>query len=188
MGPDDQLAALFEDLEQQAAGLQLTDRDVEVAERTRAEYAEVTLVSRVRGSVGARVGLEVAGAGSLSGQVMRVGPDWVLLGLPEGGPQWVVRLAAVVSATGLAATSVSERVAGVTARLGLRSVLRGLAESRTELVVHHQDGTRHRGVVARVGADFAELATLDDTSGWMGAPGPVRVLPYAQLSALCLLP
>lgn len=187
MGPDDQLTGLFEDLEQQAAGLELTDRDAEVADRTRAEYAEVTLMSRVRGSVGARVGLQLVGAGALTGRVARAGRDWLLLTSPEGGHEWVVCVDAVVAATGLATASVAERVAAVTARLGLRSVLRGLAESRVELVAHHRDGTRHRGTVVRVGADFTELVVDGGGPGWTGASGAVRVLPYAQLSALRLL-
>ena len=47
-----ELLDLFEDLEHQAEGLALTDRDAEVAELARSEYAEIDLAARVHASVG----------------------------------------------------------------------------------------------------------------------------------------
>ena len=52
---------LFDDLEQQAEGLALAERDARVAERCRAEYAEVDLVARLHASVGTPVQVEVRG-------------------------------------------------------------------------------------------------------------------------------
>jgi hypothetical protein len=45
------------------------------------------------------------------------------------------------------------------ARLGLGSVLRRLADDGTPCVVVTRSGTRHDGVLVRVGADFVEART-----------------------------
>ena len=44
--------ALFDDLEQQAESLYAEERDLELADRTRAEYSAVTLASRLMASLG----------------------------------------------------------------------------------------------------------------------------------------
>jgi hypothetical protein len=49
-----------------------------------------------------------------------------------------------------------------TARLGLGSALRGVAEERDPVLVHLLDGGTVRGTPRRVGADFVELADPDD--------------------------
>ncbi len=46
------MVALFEDLEQQAAGLRLAERDAEVAELTLAEYSRISLGARLHASLG----------------------------------------------------------------------------------------------------------------------------------------
>ena len=47
MGWEDELFALFDDLEEQASALYAAERDVEVADRSRAEYQQVTLAGRL---------------------------------------------------------------------------------------------------------------------------------------------
>ena len=60
-----QLGDLFDDLEQQAEGLALTERDALVAEQSRAEYAQVDLTARLHASRGTRLVLQVSGVGRL---------------------------------------------------------------------------------------------------------------------------
>lgn len=159
---EEKLLDLFEDLEQQAAGLHLAERDAEIADRSRSEYAGVTLVSRLHGSVDEVVTLDVIGVGVLEGTLLRVGADWCLVRSSPSGHEWIVALAAVKRAGGLTDRAVNERARSVVARLGLGSALRGVADTHAVIVVHHVDGTQGRGRLARVGADFVELASADN--------------------------
>ena len=177
---EERLLGFFEDLEQQAEGLALAERDAEVAERGRAEYARVALTSRLHASLGRRVTLGVPGCGPLTGTLSRVGRDWCLL--DGGGREWVVRLTAVAHLRGLTDRAVPESAQPLAARLGTGSAFRGLAESRTTVVVHALDGTTYRGLFRRVGADFVELLPGADEA----APSPdgVIVLPFTAIGAV----
>lgn len=177
---DRSLLDLFEDLEQQAQGLHLLERDAEVADRSRAEYAQVELVSRLHASVGGRVVLGLAGVGIVDGLLARVGADWCLVQTGKER-EWVVRVAAVRRARGLSPRAVSEVARPAVARLGFGSVLRGIAEARASSVLHHLDGSQTQGRLGRVGADFAELFPVDQEQPW---PGDADVLPFAQVAAV----
>ena len=58
---DEHLDGLLDDLEQQAEGLALAERDALVAEQRRAEYAAVDLSGRLHASVGDALRLDVRG-------------------------------------------------------------------------------------------------------------------------------
>ena len=182
MSGEHDLSGLFEDLEQQAQGLRLADRDAEVADRARAEYAAgVDLAARMHASFGRPVALAVRGVGSLEGTVTSAGPDWCLLAAAGGG-EWLVRLAAITLGRGLSERAVVERARPVSGRLGFGSALRRLAEAHTPAAVHGIDGARVRGRVARVGFDFFELRVDDDGSALPG--GEVAVVPMAHVAAV----
>lgn len=169
---EERLLAVFDDLEQQAEGLALGARDAEVAELGRSEYAGVDLAARLHGAPGSRVRLVVDGIGRLDGRVARAGSDWLLL---EADPhEWLLRFAALTEVRGLGERAVDERHRAATARLGLGSALRGVAEERDPVLVHRRDGTVLRGTPRRVGADFVELA---EESG-------VVVLPFGALAGV----
>ena len=179
---DDRLADLFEDLEQQAEGLHLAERDAELVDRSRSEYAGVTLAGRLHASAGATVTLSVTGVGPLEGRLARVGVDWCLLETSPAGQEWVVAMAAVKQASGLSERAVNEVARTVVGRLPLRSALRGLADSRSDVLLHHVDGTRLRGRLARAGADFVEVVPqLDDVPA---RARPVEVVPLSTLAAV----
>lgn len=180
---DQRLAALFEDLEQQAEGLHLLERDAEVAERTRAEYARVDFLARLHASLDLTLVLDVEGVGPVEGRLTRAGTDWCLLET-DAGQGWVIRTAAVVRARGLSPRAVAEQARGAAARLGLRSVLRGLAEGRDPVLVRLCDGSQLRAVLGRVGADFAEV-----TPAYADPTAPRRqqgaeVVPFHRLAAV----
>lgn len=175
------LLDLFEDLEQQAEGLALAERDLQVAELTRTHYAEVDLRSRLHGSLGRPLVLGVAGIGNVEGTLARVGADWVLV---ETSPQeWIVRLDALTHFRGLSDQALDEPHRPVAARVGLGSALRGVAESRSTVVVHRVDGLLARGQLRRVGADFVELWVTEHGEAW-STEGHVEVLPFGSIAAV----
>jgi hypothetical protein len=151
---DERLFAFLDDLEQQAQALYDADRQSELADRARSEYAAVTLVSRLMASVGREVVLDLRGVGPVAGELQRVGPDWCLL---HGAAQdWVVRLAAVKGVEGASDRSVPEIAWSPVSRLGLGSALRRLADTRSECRVHSVEGEVWDACLTRVGADFVE--------------------------------
>jgi hypothetical protein len=154
---DERLFAFLDDLEQQAEALYDDERAGELADRSRAEYAAVTLASRLMASLDASLTLDLLGTGPVSGLLRRVGPDWCLL---HGAAQdWVVRLAAVLAVDGGSPRSVPEVAWSPVSRLGLGSALRRVADSGQPCRVHATDGTVRDGVLTRVGADFVEATT-----------------------------
>lgn len=160
MGWEDDVFALFDDLEGQASALHAADRTAEVADRSRAEYQQVTLAGRLMASIGTTVDLGVRGVGRVSGTVERVAEGWLLVSTGDG--DWVVSLAAVGTAEGTSVRSVPEVAWSPLTRLGLASALRRISEAGEECVVHLVDGTRHEGALRRVGADFCELVEGED--------------------------
>lgn len=158
MSWDEQLFALFDDLEQQAKALYDANRAEELADRSRSEYAAVSLVSRLMASMGpehAELTLDLLGLGRVTGRVGRIGPDWCLV---HGVAQdWVVRLAVVKAVVGASDRSVPEVAWSPVSRLGLGSALRRLADAWVECRLHTLDGQAYEGRLCRVGSDFVEV-------------------------------
>jgi hypothetical protein len=159
---EERLFATFDDLEQQAAALYDAERAAELGDRTRAEYAAVTLAGRLMASVDDEVALDVPGAGIVTGRLVRVAGEWCLL--ERLGHDWIVPLAAVAAVTGSSGRAVPEVAWPAVARLGLGSALRRLADAGEPVVVHRRDGGRHELVPTRVGADFVEGRVPDGRS------------------------
>ena len=173
---DDELFALLDDLEQQAGALYDAERALELADRARAEYAQVTLASRLAASVGAPVALDVSGVGVVGGVLERVASGWCLVRAAD--QDWVVVLGALRAVSGASPRSLPEVAWPATARLGVGSVLRRLADAGERCVLHDLTGGRTDGVPWRVGQDFVEVAVGED-----GAPRQVLV-PFGALAAV----
>ena len=160
MGWEDELFALFDDLEGQAGALAAAERGAEHADRSRAEYQTVTLASRLMASSGTEITLGIVGIGALSGTVDRVAADWLLLS--AGRHDWVINAAAVTTVEQASVRSIPEVAWSPLTRLGLGSALRRIAEAGELCLLHLRDGSRHEGTLRRVGADFCELVVGDD--------------------------
>ncbi len=160
MGWDERLFDLLDDLEGEAGALFAAERDAELADRSRAEYASVTLASRLMASQGRIVALEVDGVGSVRGELRRVGTGWCLVAGDAG--DWLVPVDAVASAEGLSDRAVPEVAWSALARLGVGSALRRLADNATRCVVFTRRGDRHEVLLTRVGQDFVEAETVGD--------------------------
>lgn len=174
MSWEEQLFAYLDDLEGQAAALYDAERAPEVSDRSRAEYQQVTLASRLMASVEGDVTLEVLGVGAVPGRLTRVATGWCLLAGP--GQDWVVRLDALSAVHGASDRAVPELAWPAVARLGLGSALRRLADAAELCSLHLIDGRRHDGTLRRVGADFVEIAT--------GEAGRVVLVAFSQVAAV----
>jgi hypothetical protein len=173
------LADVLADLEQQADGLALERRDAEVAELARAEYAQVDLAARLHASLGDHVVVWLP-AHTVEGRLRRAGAGWCLV--DDGRSEWLLRVAALVVLEGLAVRGTAPEGRPLAARLGLASVLRSVAETRTEAVVHLCDGRLLTGTLVRVGADFLDLRSVGEPVG-----PPVtrtRTVPFTALVAV----
>lgn len=164
---------MLEDLEAQAESLHHQERVIEVADRARVEYGSVTLDARLMASVGRSVEVDVLVAGRLRGEVERVGPGWFQLH-EATGTSWV-RTACVIALRGVSDRALPELAWSPVDRLGLGSVLRRLSDEQETVVLRLSDGGRHEGRVARVGADFLELADR---------VGGVTLVPLVHLTAV----
>jgi hypothetical protein len=173
---EERLLAVLDDLEQQAEGLSLAARETDVAELGRAEYAEVDLAARLHASVGRVVQLDLAGWGRRDVLLERVGRGCaVARELRPGSPAAVLNLDHLRGAAGLDPGARPEELRRVTARLGLASALRHLAEEVDRVTVVRTDGEHRTGALARLGADFLEL---------VGETGRVEVVPLAVTVAV----
>jgi hypothetical protein len=168
--------AMFDDLEQQAEGLALAERDLEVADMSQAEYAQITFGARLHASVGRQVRVRLLGGRVVPGRLCRLGEDWLML--VDGGQEWIVRTAAVLSVGGLSLRAQSEQTWSVVDRLSLRAVCRRLSADAAQCAAHFGDDSTVEGRVARVGKDFVELHVGE------GSERAVHVVPFANLAAL----
>lgn len=147
---------LFDDLLGQADALARLERDTEVADRTRSEVGQQTLINRLRGQQAGTLRLSVLGGRAFAGVLERVGADWLLLG---GERETVVRVAAITSIADLPRAALApDAVSPVARRLTLSSALRALAVDRARVTVLMVDGSTVSGTPSRVGRDFVDLA------------------------------
>jgi len=174
MSWDETLFAVFDDLESQAAAAYAREREVDFADRSRSEYAQVTLAARLMASVGQDVAVDVVGVGPVHGRLERVANGWFLLSGQHS--DWIVRLGALGSVAGASDRAVPEIAWPATTRLSLGSALRRLADAGERCVLHRLDGGTHEGVVRRVAADFAELRS--------GDPARLVLVSYTALAAV----
>ncbi|EXG80004.1 hypothetical protein CryarDRAFT_1060 [Cryptosporangium arvum DSM 44712] len=190
-GVDDRWESLFADAEAQFESLRRGEVEAEAADRSRREFALVRFVDRLRGAVGVAVEVwldaEPGWAGEPArGVLVRVGPDWLLLG-GEGRREVLVPLAAVSAIAGLPGRTALPGAGGkVEAKLDLRYALRRLARDRIPVRVALRGGRATWGTFDRVGRDFVELAEhLPGEARRAAAVRSIRSIPLGALRAVC---
>jgi len=176
---------LFADLEAQLAAAEAAAEESEVADRSRREAATLSLVDRLRASVGAPVQVRVGGAGVVEGVLREVGSQWLLLAEPAG-TEALVPAAGVMAVSGLSTWSAAPGSAGpLFTRLGIGSALRAVARDRSAVTVTLADGSALSGTLDRVGADFVEVsAHAPGEPRRAGAVHGVRTVPVAAIAVL----
>jgi hypothetical protein len=175
---------LFADLDAQLDSAQAGELAGEVSDRSRREVARLQLADRARLATGAQLSAGVAGAGTLSGRLLRSGPGWWLL-RADGG-EILVNTGALVWVAGLPALAAEpEATPAVERRMGLGYVLRGIARDRTAVRVVLTDAATLTGTIDRVGADFIDLA--EHAPGEARRASTVRgarTIPFSGLAAV----
>src|SRR3954463_7090123 len=111
---------LFADLQAQYEAEEAATERAESASRARAEVGTVELADRLRGALGLPLALGCGGAGTVTGVLIEVGPDWLLME-DAGARQCLVALSAVRWVSGLGRrTAAAEPPGPVRGRLDLR--------------------------------------------------------------------
>ncbi|MGY1604158.1 hypothetical protein [Geodermatophilus sp. SYSU D00815] len=176
---------LFADLQAQFDEAGAAADRAEWASRARSEVGAVRLVDRVAGALGAPVALRCRGTGQLTGTLVEIGSDWLLVE-EDAGREALVAAAAVLVVGGLGRQTAAATDGGaVRPRLDLRWAVRALARDRSAVQVVLGDGAVLTGTVDRVGADFLELALHDlDEPRRAGA---VRAVLAVALSAVSVV-
>lgn len=155
---------LFSDLEARFDDLADAEVMAELADRQRVAAGAISMVERIGGVAGQSIRVRTTAGIAVTGTLLRVGPDWLLL-LEGPGREALVALAATTVVEGLSSTT-GPAVKGVGLRLDLRHALRGLARDRAPVAVVVCGGvgepispyTEITGTIDRLGADFLELA------------------------------
>lgn len=174
---------LFADLEQQAWSLDREDLDAEVADRTRAEVARLTLMGRLRAAKGVDVRLVLVGGRIVGGRIERLGADWLLVASPA---EHLIRVGAIGVVEGLPRYAVpADAVPAVADRLPLVVAMRALAVDRAAVRFELVDGRAVAGTPDRIGADFVDVAVHD--VGEAPRPGSVRGRATISTAAIAVV-
>lgn len=162
---------LFADMEAQLAAADRAGVRADVAELVRAERATVHLADRLRGSVGRRQRVRIAGAEPIEGDLVDVAEQWVLLA--QGAERRVlVPIGAIAAIAGVGA-HVAPDPGRVERRLGLGHALRVLARDRAAVVVRAAD-VELVGRLGAVGADHVDVVVEGAGATW--------AVPFGALS------
>lgn len=167
------VAAFLDDLEGQAEAVLRSERDWEVIDQARAEYATIGFVTRLMASQGRELDLQLLGLGQLRGRLERCTESWSLV--DDGHREWVVRHPAVLTVAGVSERSLPREAWPRAAAVGIGSAMRRLADTGELVMVVLTDGNRCDGTWGRIGKDFAELIPV-------GAGG-TRLVPHRAISA-----
>jgi hypothetical protein len=173
---------LFSDLEALAEADDRAGFEADVGDLVRAERGAIHLRDRLRAHVGCELDLHLRRGGTLTGALLEVGADWVLL--RSGTRDVLLPVAAAVAVCGLSRSALGDE-ARPARPLRLSVVLRGLAGDRAPVVVELAGGLVLTGTIDRVGADHLDLAVhaLDEPRRQASVAG-VRTLPTAAIEQI----
>lgn len=157
---------IFEDLEGRLDHHEQEEIRAVSEDLARAERAQVTLVQRLRGSLGNELTVLLASSLRLTGTVEALGPDWLVLHQQAAGTRALVPLHALGMIEGLAARA-RPAEESLLADPSLNSMLRTLARDRSLVTLETTAGSVS-GRISAVGAETLDLRTLPTRE-----PGPV---------------
>lgn len=179
--------SLFDDLEAQFLADRALGREAEISERARVDIAGIELSDRLRGVAGAEIKVSLRDGSIIRGSVGHVGSEWLVL--VEGGRQWLIPFAAVLSYQGLGRLA-RKPASRMTQSMGIATALRVLSRDRADLIVHLAisagSGRDLRGVIDRVGRDHFDLAVVQQGEvRRVGSVTAVITVPFGSFTAIC---
>jgi hypothetical protein len=147
---------LFADLEARLEAQEHVGAAGDVADLVRAEHARLAVPDRLRAHLDEQLTWSfVSGDAPVSGRLLDVGADWVLIHAVTG--DMLVPIAAVACIAGLSRHAVRD-CGEVARRLGIGVVLRGLLRDRAVVSVRLAGDQWVTGTIDRVGADHVDVA------------------------------
>jgi hypothetical protein len=175
---------LFADLEGQAEAWERADLDAEVADRSRAELGSIALRQRLSAAEGHDLVLRVDAFGDVSGRLVTVGRDWLLLDGQSGSAEHLVLMQALLGVHHLGARADPDEARGaVMARMGVAAPLRAIARDRAALRCVLRDGSLVLGTPDRIGADHLDVVLHDQDVPVGQARAQRRMtLPFSALT------
>lgn len=182
---------LFSDLDARFDDLADAEMMMGLADRQRVAAGAISMVERIAGASGRPIRVRTTAGIAVTGTLLEVGPDWLLL--QEGpGREVLLSLAATTIVEGLS-WETGPALKGVGLRLDLRRALRGLARDRSPVALIVCGGigeptslyTEVTGTIDRLGADFLELALHAAWEPRRGAS--VRAVVLIPVSAVVLV-
>ena len=151
---------LFADLEARIEAEERAATESEVIDLVRAERARLVVRDRLQAHLGTSLTWSfVTGDPVLTGELLDVGADWVLVATGNG--ESLIPLGAVQCIAGLSRFTGPE-AGEVARRLGVGVILRGLSRDRALVRVQLRGGQRVTGTIDRVGADHFDVAVHPD--------------------------
>ncbi|WP_313272824.1 hypothetical protein [Gleimia hominis] len=151
-----ELSGLIDELEATFSAARRAQEREEVYELAQAELTEITLVERLRTSIGSEVRCMSDAGAQAQGRLLRVGQNWLLL--DQAGRQVLVNLSNCSVLQGVArhasAASILER------KLPMNSVLRSLMHNRQRVKIAVQQ-LSIAGWIGAVYADHFEIRSAE---------------------------
>lgn len=172
---------LFADLDAELAAHERRERDLEIADRTRAERSKVAVVARLSANRDVDVELGLVAGIRVHGRLVDVGADWLVFS-PARGRAALVPLASVVSIAGLTRRSDPP---GIARRFALGYALREISRDRARVQLLDTGGSSSDGTIDVVGADFIDLAEHPrDEARRPNSIRSVRTFPFAAIACI----
>ena len=157
---------LFADLDAQLESAQAAEQWAEVVDRSRREFAGLSLLDRASAHLGANLLLGVVGTTPVGGRLVDLTQEWLLIEEPPGR-EVLVPVQACSWLLGLGRAAQVQPARSLTRRLGLGSALRSLARQRIQVQMLLLCGSSLTGTIDRAGAEHQQRQrrTNDESAG-----------------------
>jgi hypothetical protein len=137
-----------------AAAAARSESDVQVSQLVPAEWAQISLADRLRGSTGRKLTAVTSDGARHEGELVDVGDDWLLLVISD--VETLMFLRAIVSVSGVGDPSASSDAAPVSAH-SANMLWREWSRMRRHTRMVLADGSVIAGRVVRVGRDSLDV-------------------------------
>ncbi len=159
----DRWDGVFADLEAQAQTIADENLADEIADRTRREWAQISLIDRLTAARHRVVSLRILDSSNgfriVSLLINDVGPEWLVGSETESGAEWLLPLRSIISVTDLGQSSEStDTKSFVGQRYGISAVVRRWVRDRRTVTLGVAGLGDVTGTLNRAGRDHVDVA------------------------------